>query len=316
MASILGKIIGMIINIVLIPIVLILAVPIGILKSRNAKKNRLLFTGVEQSLLAKAQHAINMDTNGLISPDRDLLEVARCIENARCDYQLVKSRERFDSTFSDFLLPRINNCNVINWDNVENFFELSNYTKFEEVEDVRENKLADSVLPSHISADNGMRLEVAEVDVLSIVCNNKVLYLNSEANYLFTKDKDGDEKLDGRVVNFIFSGQSEGTNIEIFVAFDDFDSYTMFTLKTGIMERLNYVSQAILKYFSENGVKNVFSVTESYSTQYVYTFKAYRKNGKYFMVNNAQTQAYLIDKSSVMRENIDEIKNIFWKKNK
>ncbi len=88
----------------------------------------------------------------------------------------------------------------------------------------------------------------------------------------------------------------------------------MFTLQTGMMERLNYVAQAIFKYFSEDGMKNVFSAIESYSTQYIYTFKAYRKSGKYFMVNNAQTQAYLIDKTGIVREDVDEIKNIFWNK--
>ncbi|VAW49382.1 hypothetical protein MNBD_GAMMA03-2027 [hydrothermal vent metagenome] len=215
MASLLGKVIGMIINIVMIPIVLILAIPMGLLKARRTQKSMLLFTGDEQSLLAKAQRAINMDTNGLISPDRDLLEVARCIEDARCDYQLIKSRERFDSSFSDFVLPRINNCYVMGWGNVISFFELSKYTQFEEPRiysnnDVVENLLQDSISTESAITDGGMRLEEAEVDILSIVRNNEVLYLNSEADHLFTIDKDGDEKLDGRVVNFVFSGQFEG----------------------------------------------------------------------------------------------------------
>ncbi|MGI2172997.1 leucine-rich repeat domain-containing protein [Shewanella ulleungensis] len=134
MAKLLGKLIGTIINIVMIPIVLILAIPMGILKARRSQKARLLFTGAEQTLLGKAQRAINMEENGLISPDRDLLEVAKCIENARCDYQIIKGRERFDSTFFDFVLPRINSCYVQDWDNVINFFELSNYAQFNEVE--------------------------------------------------------------------------------------------------------------------------------------------------------------------------------------
>ena len=131
--KLLVKLIGMIITIVMIPIVLILAIPMGILKARRAQKSRLLFTGTEQALLGKAQRAINMEENGLISPDRDLLEVAKCIENARCDYQTIKGRERFDSTFSEFVLPRIYNCHVVNWDNVNSFFELSIHPKFEEV---------------------------------------------------------------------------------------------------------------------------------------------------------------------------------------
>ena len=51
MAKLLGKLIGTIINIVMIPIVLILAIPVGILKARRAQKSRLLFTSAEQALL-------------------------------------------------------------------------------------------------------------------------------------------------------------------------------------------------------------------------------------------------------------------------
>ncbi|MEZ9576236.1 MULTISPECIES: hypothetical protein [unclassified Vibrio] len=158
----------------------------------------------------------------------------------------------------------------------------------------------------------GMRLDEAEVDILFIVNDGAVIYINDEAGHLFEIDKDGDEKLEGRVVNFVFSGQSTGTVIEVFVAFDDSDSYTMFTLQTGTVERLNYVAQAIFKYFAENGIQDVFSPIEQYATQYVYTFKLYRKSEKYFMVNNSQTQAYLIDGPTILRDDADEIKRIFW----
>ena len=162
------------------------------------------------------------------------------------------------------------------------------------------------------SLKGGMRLDEAEVDILFIVNDNAVIYINEEADHLFATDKDGDEKLDGRVVNFVFSGQSTGTVIEVFVAFDDSDSYTMFTLQAGTVERLNFVAQAIFKYFAGNGIQDVFSPIEQYATQYVYTFKLYRKNEKFFMVNNSQTQAYLIDGSTILRDDVDDIKSIFW----
>ena len=127
MIRVLGSIIGMIINIIMLPIVLILAIPNGILKAKRDQKIQLLFTGKEQSLLAKAQRAINMENNGLLKPDRDLLEVAKCIEDARCDYQIIKSREKFDISFSDFVIPRINQCHVMDWDNAINFFELDSF---------------------------------------------------------------------------------------------------------------------------------------------------------------------------------------------
>ena len=158
----------------------------------------------------------------------------------------------------------------------------------------------------------GMRLEEAGVDILFIVRDNAVIYINGEADRLFVTNKDGDEKLDGRVVNFVFSGQSDGTVIEVFVAFDDSESYTMFTLKVGMMIRLNYVAKAIFKCFQDTGIKDVFSPFEQYATQYIYTFHLYKKDEKYFMVNNHQTQAYLIDASTILRDDVDEIKSIFW----
>jgi hypothetical protein len=56
----------------------------------------------------------------------------------------------------------------------------------------------------------------------------------------------------------------------------------------------------------------VLSPNESYSTQYFYTFKVYRKNNKYFMANNKQTQAYLIDEVGIKRDDVDEMREIFW----
>lgn len=163
-----------------------------------------------------------------------------------------------------------------------------------------------------LSLKGGIRLDEAEVDILFIVNNNTVIYINEEAEHLFTTDEDGDEKLDGRVVNFVFTGQSTGSGIEVFVAFDDSDSYTMFTLQVGTVERLNFVAEAIFNYFAEKGMQNVFSSIEQYATQYVYTFKLYRKFKRFFMVNNSQTQAYLIDGSTILRDDVDEIKSIFW----
>jgi hypothetical protein len=114
-ARLLGKIIGLIINIIMIPIVVVLAIPIGILKARRTQKSRLLFTAAEQSLLARAQRVINMNDNGLLSPDKNILEVAKGIEAARCDYQIIKGRERFDVSFSQFVIPKIAQRHVTDW---------------------------------------------------------------------------------------------------------------------------------------------------------------------------------------------------------
>jgi hypothetical protein len=162
------------------------------------------------------------------------------------------------------------------------------------------------------SLKSGMRLQEAEAEILFIVDNNTVIYANEEANRLFTTDNDGNEKLNGRVVNFVFSGRSSKSVIEVFIAFDHSDSYIMFTLQAGMIERLNYVAQALFKYFAENSIRGIFSPTETYDTQYIYTFKLYKKNEKFFMINNSQTQAYLIDGSIILRDDVNEIKSIFW----
>ena len=311
MVRFLGKIIGMIINIVMIPIVLVLAIPMGILKARRNQKTKLLFTGGEQSLLAKAQRTLNMDQNGLLSPDRDLLTVARCIEDARCEYQLIKSTEKFETFFIDFVIPKINKCNVTDWNNVVNFFDLPARVSS------KTNIDTETDSDSYPTWSGGMRLHEAGVDILFMVKNDNVIYKNSESDHLFTEYSDGIEILDGRVVNFVFTGQSDNAEIEVFVAFDESDSDTMFTLQFGMNERLNYVAQSIFTHFSENGIENVFSPIDHYATQYIYTFKLYRKNDpsfmvQYFMVNNSQTEGYLIDDFGIERDDIDELKNIFW----
>jgi len=122
-----GKLLGTLVQLALLPFALVLAIPMGILKAKSAQAARLLFTGDEQALLGKAQRAINADRTGLLSPDRDLLRVAECIEESRIAYQLIKGRERFDATFSEFMAPRISQCSVADWSNAIAFFSLVNH---------------------------------------------------------------------------------------------------------------------------------------------------------------------------------------------
>ena len=161
-----------------------------------------------------------------------------------------------------------------------------------------------------VDYDGGMRLVEAEVDIMFVVKNGEVMYVNNETSHLYEIDNDGDMKLDGRVVNFIFKDSNEV--IEIFVAFDDQDSHSMFTMNMGRDERLNYVAQAIFQFIAKNNITNVFSATATYSSQYHYAFKLYKKNDKHFMVNNNQSQAYLISENIYKNNNADDIKSEFW----
>lgn len=155
------------------------------------------------------------------------------------------------------------------------------------------------------------RLNEAEVDILAIASNNQIVYFNDSSNNIFKIDADGDEKLDGRVVSIVFNDQSGTNKIEIFVAFDESDSYMMFTANQGMMERLNFVTQEVYKY-CVNNIPNLFISPSGYSTQYIYAFRTYRVKNRYFMVNNAQTQGYIIEENKILRGSGDEMKKLFW----
>ncbi|HHS9499547.1 TPA: hypothetical protein ACTW0P_000544 [Klebsiella pneumoniae] len=157
-----------------------------------------------------------------------------------------------------------------------------------------------------------MRLDDAEVDIMFIVKNDKIMYINNYTDELYTVDADNDMKLDGRVVNFIFKSGNEV--IEIFIAFDDQDSYMMFTVGVGRDERLNYVAPEIFKFMAKNNINNVFSPTAKYSTQYYYTFNLYKKNNKHFMINNGQTQAYLFEGDVYKNKDVGAIISEFWER--
>lgn len=158
-------------------------------------------------------------------------------------------------------------------------------------------------------ATDGIRLGHVGVDVLFIVKNDDVIYINNNAGHLFKKEEYDAVELKGRVVNIVFEDQLNGTKIEFFVAFNESDAYSLFTLRDGMRERLDSVSNFIFTY-PEFG--SLFSFSESYATQYLYTFKLYGKDDKFFMINNSQSEAYLISGDKIERENVDEIKANFW----
>ncbi|NYR12538.1 hypothetical protein HC000_08530 [Pseudoalteromonas sp. MIP2626] len=126
MARLLGKLTGLVIQLLILPFVIIFAIPAGLMKARRAQAARILFTRDEQTLLSKAQGTLNMAESALVPPDNDLLITSKCIENARVQYQQIKGTERFDTKFSNFLAPQLLKCRVNDWSNVSKFFNLSN----------------------------------------------------------------------------------------------------------------------------------------------------------------------------------------------
>jgi hypothetical protein len=167
----------------------------------------------------------------------------------------------------------------------------------------------------YLVLNDGLKLDEIGIDIMFIVKNNQVIYVNDDTNHLFILDKSNDKKLDGRIVKITYA--SSQNTIEIFVAFDESESYMLFTLQQGIDERLNQIASYIWEYFYKKNISNVFVYTENVKTEFERTFKLYKKEEQYFMVNNGQTQVYIVDKNNIQRSNYnatkaDKLKMLFW----
>lgn len=87
-----------------------------------------------------------------------------------------------------------------------------------------------------------------------------MIYINKESNQLYEIDSDGDAKLIGRSANMILIDQTTDTRLETFVAFDEEESYALFTAKIGMQERFNSLIQNLYGF---------------YAKEYAYSFKCY-----------------------------------------
>ena len=147
-----GKIIGTIVQIILFPFVVAFAIPMGIINGRRrvkqAMKYGILFTGDEISLLLTAQDTIKYYKAGLIK-NKDVIQVAECIENARMAYQLVHKYKEHNASFSEFVLPLVEKCYVGDWDKVNRHFNLFDLKRkvADPVSDVRAPDAFDDDIP-------------------------------------------------------------------------------------------------------------------------------------------------------------------------
>jgi len=129
MAKIFGRLIGLIINIISIPFILvflILNIPFSYFKAKKRIRASNLFSHHEKSLLEQSQRAISMVENGLLNPNRDILVVAELIEESRIEYQLMKNHQQTEITFIEFLMPRVTvlQVKISDWESVSNYFEF------------------------------------------------------------------------------------------------------------------------------------------------------------------------------------------------
>lgn len=154
-------------------------------------------------------------------------------------------------------------------------------------------------------------LRDSEVWIVAIVKGGTPIYVNKGTKQIFEVDRDGDEKLDGRVCNFIFSGNGSSEEVQVFVAFDDGDSYGTFMMGQANESRLGFVCNDIYKSLSAQFSKQVFSKPQ-YKTQYEYVFKMYRRDGRVFLVNSSQTKAMIITDDEFKHGKADPMKGLFF----
>jgi hypothetical protein len=139
-----------------------------------------------------------------------------------------------------------------------------------------------------------MRLNEAEIDIMFISSMDNILYIHENVEQFF----DTNGKFDGRLVRIVFKGQSSGNELSVFVAFDESESWQLFTMQVGIEMRLNYVINSVHKYLTIDYSPQILSGYEGYNTQYEYTYKLFNQEPYgYFMANSGGTKSYKINKN-------------------
>lgn len=163
-----------------------------------------------------------------------------------------------------------------------------------------------------IILNQGARLNDVGVNILFIIKNGNVIYVNYDSKNLFETDRDGDSLFKGRVVNYKFRGETTKDETQIFIGFDENDSYMLFTLQANLQERLDAVGKAVIKFFSDNRINGVFS-WEGLSVEYHYTYKLYNKGNINLLINVSQVDGYIINENSFEYGEGDFIKEKFWR---
>ena len=162
-----------------------------------------------------------------------------------------------------------------------------------------------------ISVDQNLFFKEIGVNVLAIISNDEVIYINKESNQLYEIDSDGDAKLIGRSANMILIDQTTDTRLETFVAFDEEESYALFTAKIGMQERFNFLIQNLYGFYAKNMPVLLNATTSNYASQYIYTYRVYKKDGSLLFLNNSD-QGVVINSDEILRGSGDQMKTIFW----
>ncbi len=151
-----------------------------------------------------------------------------------------------------------------------------------------------------------------ELTVLSIVKNNNVVYLNLKKDSFFALDSGGNDKLKGSVSILKLIDESSNT-IEFFVAFPEGLSYHWSQDNPYMLRQFEITIHAIFEFFNDKKIE-LLSRKSVYQTQYIYTFRAYRKTDHIFMMNRSQTEGYIIYNNKIKRGDGNMIIDTYWRK--
>ena len=137
-----------------------------------------------------------------------------------------------------------------------------------------------------------MRLEEAEVDFLFLCEGANVKFVSMYVESLF----DADQRFNGRVVKFSYTGENSNHELTAFIAFDESEAWSLFTARMGLTERLDYVDKAVFEVLRSRDSPARINLNEIYNSNFEYTYRLFKEeNYGYLMVNAGGTIAYQLN---------------------
>lgn len=151
----------------------------------------------------------------------------------------------------------------------------------------------------HYPVKRGLRLEDSKVDVIAIVHDNELIFLNTGSNHLFRDKNDSSQELLGKVTVVTYQDKSMGKLTEVFVAFEQLDDIYQLNSEFIRKARLNHVSDEVYDYIILNFPQVLSKKSSGYYTDFIYAFDVCRLNEDYLIVNNNYTKGYVIKNNKI-----------------
>lgn len=164
----------------------------------------------------------------------------------------------------------------------------------------------------HYPVKGGLRLEDSKVDVIAIVHDNELIFLNTGLNHLFRDKNDSSQELLGKVTVVTYQDKSMGKLTEVFVAFEQLDDIYQLNSEFIRKARLNHVSDEVYDYIILNFPQVLSKKSSGYYTDFIYAFDVCRLNEDYLIVNNNYTKGYVIKNNKIIRGSASEVVKLFW----